>query len=43
MTGLAGTLRKRSRPFVKLSRLSVMPMPKPAFERILALAKTKLG
>lgn len=28
---------------VKLSRLSVMPIPKPAFERILAMGKTKLG
>ena len=28
---------------VKLSRLSVMPIPKAAFDRILALGKTKLG
>ncbi len=27
---------------VRQSRLSVMPMPKPAFDRILALGKTKL-
>lgn len=27
---------------VRQSRLSVMPIPKPAFERILALGKTKL-
>ncbi len=27
---------------VKLSRLSVMPIPKPAFDKILALGKTKL-
>jgi predicted RNA-binding protein with PUA-like domain len=27
---------------VKLSRLSVMPIPKPAFERILGMGKTKL-
>lgn len=33
----------REIPLVKLSRLSVMPMPKPAFDRILALGKTKLG
>jgi predicted RNA-binding protein with PUA-like domain len=32
----------REIPLVKLSRLSVMPMPKPAFDRILALGKTKL-
>ena len=28
---------------VKLSRLSVMPIPEPAFERILGMGKTKLG
>jgi predicted RNA-binding protein with PUA-like domain len=28
---------------VKLSRLSVMPMPKAAFEKILGMGKTKLG
>ena len=28
---------------VRQSRLSVMPIPKPAFERILALGRTKLG
>jgi predicted RNA-binding protein with PUA-like domain len=28
---------------VKLSRLSVMPIPKPAFDRILAMGKTKLA
>jgi predicted RNA-binding protein with PUA-like domain len=28
---------------VRLSRLSVMPIPKPAFDRILALGKTKLS
>jgi predicted RNA-binding protein with PUA-like domain len=28
-------------PLVRMSRLSVSPLPKPAFERILALAKTK--
>lgn len=32
----------REIPLVKLSRLSVMPIPKPAFERILAMAKTRL-
>jgi len=31
----------REIPLVKLSRLSVMPMPKAAFDRILALGKTK--
>jgi predicted RNA-binding protein with PUA-like domain len=30
-------------PLVRQGRLSVMPIPKPAFERILALSKTKLG
>ena len=30
-------------PLVKLSRLSVMPIPKAAFDRILAMGKTKLG
>lgn len=33
----------RDIPLVRLSRLSVMPMPKPAFERILTLGKTKLA
>jgi predicted RNA-binding protein with PUA-like domain len=33
----------RDLALVRQSRLSVMPIPKPAFERILALAKTKLG
>jgi predicted RNA-binding protein with PUA-like domain len=33
----------REIPLVKLSRLSVMPMPKPAFEKILGMGKTKLG
>ncbi|MEN8159565.1 MAG: EVE domain-containing protein [Myxococcota bacterium] len=28
---------------VRLSRLSVMPIPKPAFDRILGMGKTKLG
>jgi predicted RNA-binding protein with PUA-like domain len=28
---------------VRQGRLSVMPIPKPAFERILAMGKTKLG
>ena len=32
----------REIPLVKLSRLSVMPIPKDAFERILALGKTTL-
>ena len=32
----------REIPLVRLSRLSVMPIPKPAFEKILALGKTKL-
>jgi predicted RNA-binding protein with PUA-like domain len=30
-------------PLVRQGRLSVMPMPKPSFERILALGKTKVG
>jgi predicted RNA-binding protein with PUA-like domain len=33
----------REIPLVRLSRLSVMPIPKPAFQRILALGKTKLA
>jgi predicted RNA-binding protein with PUA-like domain len=33
----------RELPLVKLSRLSVMPIPKPAFEKILAMGKTKLA
>ena len=33
----------RELPLVRLSRLSVMPIPKPAFDRILAMGKTKLG
>jgi predicted RNA-binding protein with PUA-like domain len=33
----------REIPLVKLSRLSVMPIPKPAFDRILGMGKTKLG
>jgi predicted RNA-binding protein with PUA-like domain len=33
----------REIPLVRLSRLSVMPLPKPAFERILGLGKTRLG
>lgn len=33
----------RDIPLVKLSRLSVMPIPKPAFEKILGMGKTKLG
>lgn len=32
----------RDTPLVRLSRLSVMPIPKPAFERILAMGKTKV-
>jgi predicted RNA-binding protein with PUA-like domain len=28
-------------PLVRFSRLSVMPLPKPAFEKILAMGKTK--
>jgi predicted RNA-binding protein with PUA-like domain len=32
----------RDIPLVRLSRLSVMPIPKPAFQRILAMGKTKL-
>ena len=32
----------RDLPLVKLSRLSVMPIPKPAFEKLLAMGKTKL-
>ena len=32
----------RDIPLVKQSRLSVMPIPKPAFDRILSLGKTKL-
>ena len=31
----------RDIPLVKLSRLSVMPLPKPAFEKILGMGKTK--
>ncbi len=34
--------RLRDIPLVRQSRLSVMPIPKPAFDRILALGKTKL-
>jgi predicted RNA-binding protein with PUA-like domain len=33
----------RDIPLVRLSRLSVMPIPKPAFEKILAMGKTKLA
>jgi predicted RNA-binding protein with PUA-like domain len=33
----------RDIPLVKLSRLSVMPLPAKAFEKILAMGKTKLG
>jgi predicted RNA-binding protein with PUA-like domain len=33
----------RDIPLVRLSRLSVMPIPKPAFAKILALGKTKLA
>ncbi len=33
----------RELPLVRQGRLSVMPIPKPAFDRILALGKTKLG
>ncbi len=29
-------------PLVRMSRLSVMPIPKPAFDRILKMGKTKL-
>jgi predicted RNA-binding protein with PUA-like domain len=29
-------------PLVRLARVSVMPIPKPAFDRILALGRTKL-
>lgn len=32
----------REIPLVKLSRLSVMPMPEPAFEKILGMGRTKL-
>jgi predicted RNA-binding protein with PUA-like domain len=32
----------REIPLVKLSRLSVMPLPKPAFDHILAMGRTKL-
>ena len=35
--------RLRELPLVRLSRLSVMPIPEPAFERILGMGKTKLG
>ena len=34
--------RLRDIPLVRQSRLSVMPLPKPAFDRILALGGTKL-
>ena len=34
--------RLRDIPLVRQSRLSVMPIPRPAFDRILALGKTKL-
>ena len=33
----------REIPLVKLSRLSAMPIPKPAFDRILGMGKTKLA
>jgi predicted RNA-binding protein with PUA-like domain len=33
----------REIPLVKLSRLSVMPIPKRAFDRILAMGRTKLA
>jgi predicted RNA-binding protein with PUA-like domain len=33
----------REIPLVRLSRLSVMPIPPKAYEKILAMAKTKLG
>ncbi len=33
----------RGIPLVRQSRLSVMPIERPAFERILALGKTRLG
>ena len=33
----------RELPLVKLSRLSAMPIPKPAFDWILGMGKTKLG
>jgi predicted RNA-binding protein with PUA-like domain len=33
----------REIPLVKLSRLSAMPIPPKAFEKILAMGKTKLG
>jgi predicted RNA-binding protein with PUA-like domain len=43
LAAIKAELSLRDIPLVKLSRLSVMPIPKPAFERILALGKTKLA
>ena len=43
LAAIKATPALREIPLVKLSRLSVMPLPKPAFEKILAMGKTKLG
>ena len=43
LAAIKATPELREIPLVKLSRLSVMPLPKPAFDRILAMGKTKLG
>jgi predicted RNA-binding protein with PUA-like domain len=42
LAAVKATPELREIPLVKLSRLSVMPIPKPAFDRILALGKTRL-
>ena len=40
--GLDRGVKVATEALVKLSRLSVMPIPKPAFDRILAMGRTKL-
>ena len=43
LAGIKADPKLRELPLVRLSRLSVMPIPEPAFERILGMGKTKLG
>jgi predicted RNA-binding protein with PUA-like domain len=43
LTAIKADPKLQDLALVRQPRLSVMPIPKPAFERILALGKTKLG
>lgn len=42
LAAIKADAKLRDIPLVRQSRLSVMPIPKPAFDRILALGRTRL-